>query len=130
MHSNVAKGDKIILRGHRPRRARMKYFYFPKSKFMNVAKINDNKLALTALIMSLLLTGLVFYVDEGVYRFSFLMLNQETILWILYSIVSWVLTIGVYYLVKQLKIPVPLMILLTFVIGFLPLLILIGWSIS
>jgi len=98
--------------------------------FMNVAKINDNKLVWTALIISLLLTGLLFYVDEGVYRFSFLMFNQETILWILYSAVSWCLSIGVYYLIKQLKIPIPVVILLTFVIGFLPLLSLIVWSIS
>ena len=97
---------------------------------MNVVKINDNKFLWTALIMSLLLTGLLFYVEEGGYRFSFLMLNQETITWILYSILSWGLSIGVYYFVKQFKIPVPLVILLTFVIGFLPLLILIGWSIS
>jgi len=98
--------------------------------FMNVAKINDTKLAWTALIISLLLTGLLFYVEEGVYRVSFLMLNHETILWLLYSIVSWVLSIGVYYVVKKLRIPIPLVILLTFVIGFLPLLILIGWSMS
>ena len=130
MHSNVAKGDKIILRGHRPRRSRMKYFWFPKSMYMNVVRINDNKLALTAFLLSLLLTGLLFYVDEGLYRFTFLMLNHETILWILYSTVSWLLSIGVYYIVKQLKIPVPVVILLTFVIGFLPLLILIVWSIS
>src|SRR5262245_41052729 len=77
--------------------------------------------------LSLFLTGILFFVDEQAYSFEFLKFGRETFNWILFALVSWGIAVGVSYLVRKLKVPYLVSVILTIVVGFLPLYLIIIW---
>lgn len=84
-----------------------------------------NKIIASTLVSSFLLAGILFYVEEKFFSFRFLQLNNDTLIWTLLSLFFWGLSTGLFFLFKNLKLPISLSLLLAFIVGFAPLFILI-----
>ena len=87
---------------------------------MEITKATDRFDLMLFLLLSLNLTALLFFVEEGGYSLEFLTLNNETFIWLFFSVISWGISIGVLYIFQKLKVSRHLSLFLTSILGFLP----------
>src|ERR1700741_4050917 len=95
---------------------------------MEVTRPTDRLDLILLLLLSLLFTGLFFFVEEGRYSLKFLALNAETFIWLFFGVICWGISIGVLYVFQKLKISRNLSLFLTIFLGFLPIYTLIYLS--
>ena len=87
---------------------------------MEITKATDRFDLMLLLLLSLTLTALLFFVEEGRYSLEFLTLNNDTYIWLSFAVIFWGISIGVLYLIQKLKLSRVFSLLLTIILGFLP----------